>query len=279
MSDSLGTQLRKARLKRGYSLEEVESATNIRAARLADLEKGSYKYFPSKAYVRGFLITYSKFLDVDISRYLKEGDIAADPSFNAGDYQYLQGKPVTKYRIARHVEKMTWRKLLPCFVLVTFGLISFFIWYSVVSFQRLGSLERLAKIQNGGLPPQTPQAVPVHNNRKLPTTEAELVEREADQEFVSRLNETPSSSVRLTNWSIINEHALDDIGSTPEPGTLALQKSPPFTFGFTAEEASDEQVQKKEDFLAAIALPAEPVTPPPPATDVSTRSTVPIRQN
>ncbi len=65
MSESVGEQLRKARLKQGLTIEEAAEATHIRSHYLQALETDDYKSMPSVAQGRGFLRLYANFLDLD----------------------------------------------------------------------------------------------------------------------------------------------------------------------------------------------------------------------
>ncbi len=64
-SNSLGDALAKARRQLGRSISEAESVTRIRAKLLDALEKGDYDVLPNPAYVRGYIISYAKFLELD----------------------------------------------------------------------------------------------------------------------------------------------------------------------------------------------------------------------
>lgn len=65
MAESLGSTLSSARRALGRSLSEAEAATRIRAKMLEALEKGAYDTLPNPAYVRGYIISYAKFLELD----------------------------------------------------------------------------------------------------------------------------------------------------------------------------------------------------------------------
>lgn len=65
MSETLGQILEKARRSAGRSLHEAEADTRIRARLLQALEKGEYETLPSPAYVKGYIISYAKFLGLD----------------------------------------------------------------------------------------------------------------------------------------------------------------------------------------------------------------------
>lgn len=60
-----GEKLRVAREKKAWSLLDAEEATKIRARYLEALEAEKYEIIPGIAYVKGFLQTYAKHLDLN----------------------------------------------------------------------------------------------------------------------------------------------------------------------------------------------------------------------
>ncbi|MDY0088128.1 MAG: DUF4115 domain-containing protein [Coriobacteriia bacterium] len=65
MSESLGRILEKQRHSLGRSLAEAEADTKIRRRLLSALEQGEYEALPSPAYVKGYIISYARFLRLD----------------------------------------------------------------------------------------------------------------------------------------------------------------------------------------------------------------------
>jgi cytoskeleton protein RodZ len=65
VSDTLGHTLEKTRHSLGRSLSEAEADTRIRVRLLEALENGNYEALPSPAYVKGYIISYAKFLGLD----------------------------------------------------------------------------------------------------------------------------------------------------------------------------------------------------------------------
>ncbi|MDD4345688.1 MAG: DUF4115 domain-containing protein [Desulfitobacteriaceae bacterium] len=61
----VGEKLRVAREMKAWSLNDAEEATKIRARYLEALENEQYEIIPGIAYVKGFLQTYAKHLDLD----------------------------------------------------------------------------------------------------------------------------------------------------------------------------------------------------------------------
>ena len=151
MVETAGTKLRRARTQRHLSLEDVARATKIRATQLADLENDDYSNFANLAYARGFLVSYGKYLHLDVRPYL---DAFADAStFGLDDYQYLSAEPLGEYRAPTRVWRKrkpqgSWRQLLALaagFVALTVAVFSFYLY---VNYQRLGgNLGTLAERQ------------------------------------------------------------------------------------------------------------------------------------
>ena len=62
---SLGEFLRHEREKRGFTVEQVASATKISLRLLHSLENDLYQELPAKPFIRGFVIAYCRFLGVN----------------------------------------------------------------------------------------------------------------------------------------------------------------------------------------------------------------------
>ena len=61
----LGDTLRERRGALGISLEQAEESTRIRGKLLAALEAGDYARLPNPGYVRGYVSSYAKYLELD----------------------------------------------------------------------------------------------------------------------------------------------------------------------------------------------------------------------
>lgn len=57
--------LRARRLERGLTLEKVREDTKITVKFILALEEGRYQVFPAQVYLRGFLLTYAKYLGLE----------------------------------------------------------------------------------------------------------------------------------------------------------------------------------------------------------------------
>ena len=89
---ALGRMLRDLRTGQGYSLEEVERATRVRAPFLRGIEEGCYEGLPGMVYARGFVRTYCEYLHAPdlwgrFDRLLHDsGGGALPPSGALGEY-------------------------------------------------------------------------------------------------------------------------------------------------------------------------------------------------
>ena len=150
MVDTAGTKLKRARKLRKLSLEDASRATKIRVSQLAELEADEYSNFANLAYAKSFLLGYARYLHVDMRAYL---DGFADAgTFGLDDYQYLSETPVGIYRAPQRQSQV--RRPKPKrghFVLAAMALgllaITGFFWFVLLSYQRLGDLDKLAARQ------------------------------------------------------------------------------------------------------------------------------------
>jgi len=71
---SLGTYLREEREKKGFTLEQVASATRINLKVLQSLELDRFDDLPAKPFVRGFILSYARFVGIDGKAILLKWD-------------------------------------------------------------------------------------------------------------------------------------------------------------------------------------------------------------
>ncbi|NQU73209.1 MAG: helix-turn-helix domain-containing protein [Candidatus Omnitrophica bacterium] len=72
--ESIGEQLRKARLKKRASIDEVYRETKIHPKILNAMEEDRYDEFLNPTYAKAFLKSYCRYLDVDANKILDGGD-------------------------------------------------------------------------------------------------------------------------------------------------------------------------------------------------------------
>ncbi len=71
MSESVGIRLKKVRLQKGISLEEVQRKTKIHLAIIKAIEEDNFLHL-SPIYIKGFLKIYCQFLKVDPKEYIPD---------------------------------------------------------------------------------------------------------------------------------------------------------------------------------------------------------------
>lgn len=84
--DAFGPNLRRIRIQRGVSLEQIALATKVSAALWAGLERNDLSRWPTGIYARGFVREYARAVGVDVEttvdqfcRVFPQGDRRAEP--------------------------------------------------------------------------------------------------------------------------------------------------------------------------------------------------------
>lgn len=67
---TVGEILKKKRIEKNLSLEQVEKATKIRVKFLEAIEEDNYKTLPPSTFIKGFIRNYGTFLGLDAERLL-----------------------------------------------------------------------------------------------------------------------------------------------------------------------------------------------------------------
>lgn len=67
----LGQLLKKSRLEKGLTLDDVQEATKIRKRYLEAIEEGDYKVLPGSFYVRAFIKTYAETVSLNPDEFLQ----------------------------------------------------------------------------------------------------------------------------------------------------------------------------------------------------------------
>lgn len=107
MVETVGTRLRKARLQRGWEIDQVAEMTKIRPERVLNLEADDYSEFPSLVYARSFLSKYANLLGIDVRSELD--NLRASQSISLVDYQYLRSMPLKHAPAPRPIEPRAFR--------------------------------------------------------------------------------------------------------------------------------------------------------------------------
>jgi flagellar biosynthesis protein FlhG len=75
-----GPMLRRARMRRGFDIDQISEITKVSPLNLRNLEEEKYEELPATVYVRGFLTAYARTIGIDptrvVSSYIARVDSA-----------------------------------------------------------------------------------------------------------------------------------------------------------------------------------------------------------
>jgi cytoskeletal protein RodZ len=137
VAESAGKRLCQARLKKGLTIDEAAHETRMRPDKIVALENDDYSRFASNAYAKGFLLIYSRFLEVDVSDQIRALEEPATVSIR--EYQYLENAPevpTTRIRVGRTPGARP-PSVIPLLVLIALFLLAGFGFYIFLYAQRL----------------------------------------------------------------------------------------------------------------------------------------------
>ena len=134
---SVGQQLKDARVAQGKSLEDVGAELKIRADHVSALEVGDFSKFDAPIFIRGFVRTYCRFLKLDHNALIVQlnqelggtESLASDPA--------LPGKKGFVDGFTLFLSRLNWSIWLPLIVFIS---IAGTVWF-VVNIKQAQSLE------------------------------------------------------------------------------------------------------------------------------------------
>jgi cytoskeletal protein RodZ len=165
MSD-LGIILRKTRLEKKISLDDLQEVTKIRKRYLEAIEEGNYKVLPGSFYVRAFIKSYAEAVGLDPTEVLN--------MYQTTNPSPTVEKPVVetirKNRTSvRNTEKMSrWASsvMFVCFILLIFGIVYY---YTYKNYKGTPAGEKPSQTQS---PRITDSTSPAAGNNPSPSTNA-----------------------------------------------------------------------------------------------------------
>ena len=104
---SVGEKLKRARLEKGLSLDEVYKNTRVHSRVLEALEEDRAHNFLSLIYIKGFLKTYARYLGLDSEQLLKEyidsQKIEPSPVEVVKELEHKKSRPINLFFVFRVV--------------------------------------------------------------------------------------------------------------------------------------------------------------------------------
>lgn len=196
MSD-LGQVLKKARLEKKISLDDLQETTKIRKAYLEAIEEGNYKKLPGTFYVRAFIKSYAEAIGLDPNEVLQ----LYQNVIPASEPEPVE--PIRTTRTSRNSERIgRWAStaLVITFVVLIVGIIYYYVNqnYSGAADANSSEPPRITDKSDPapsdpnadggalaeGSPPQTVQEQPP----AAPTTEVKLVRSERGTDYYTVTN-------------------------------------------------------------------------------------------
>jgi transcriptional regulator with XRE-family HTH domain len=84
--EAFGPNLRRIRIQRGVTIDQIVAETKVNAALWAGLERNDFSRWPAGIYARGFIRDYARAIGVDVEstvdafcRFFPQGDRRAEP--------------------------------------------------------------------------------------------------------------------------------------------------------------------------------------------------------
>lgn len=189
-SQSLGAWLREQRAKKKISLEEIAAVTKIHITQLKNIEEDKKQDLPAPAFVRGFLVSYARHLNLDVNevlqRYKKSwGHVSSleEPTSLLHNSPYVGGLPTAaapttpamrpKHAATKDLEQKGQFFLTPKVLFTGVGIFIFLILISVLIAigKRSKSAEApvvVSPTEQVATPPAppTPEVIPARNAAK-----------------------------------------------------------------------------------------------------------------
>ena len=128
---TLGEKMKKLRGDLRLSLPEVSKATKIQVKYLEYLESGEYQKLPADVYVRGFLRSYARYLNIDEQAFIRQYDRERNIQQNLGHEQPKDQK-ATDFSTSSLV--ITPRTLVMLFIVLSVGGAFFYLYREFRSF-------------------------------------------------------------------------------------------------------------------------------------------------
>lgn len=216
---TLGEYLRSEREKKGITVEQVASATKISVRILHFIEADDYTDLPAKPFVRGFVISYSRFIGLEpnevltrFSDFIEEGS-SKRPTKDSGHSGYAFEKKDTEGS----------RAYLWAFmgIFVVLGGIIIFILKPALRHRRTSHVDQLRASQEQKVEPEKVQevaAAPVKSEKeKVAQKPKEEPKKEAEPEPVEKESEP----------KIAEKEEVEEDTTLPQPQNQAVKSAEP----------------------------------------------------
>lgn len=222
----IGTALREARERKGWTLNDVEGRIKVAQPMLAALESGDKNCFPHPVYAKGFIRSYAALLDLDVAElcadFSREYPVPTDTEYPEEDMPHITVK-------IHRTDHPSWLRLVLLAVVVLGAGAA--LWYGYTIFGRTKSLHLVEDVVSE----QTNGSASSHDalhGAKQPGEETD------NASALTQMAEVQASNEETANASAPAEHSEavqapaqapvhEDAGAAPgRPSDAALADSP-----------------------------------------------------
>lgn len=236
--NSLGALLKNTRLKHKLKLRHIEEYTNIRRSYIVAIENNQWDQLPDLTYAKNFVLTYAKFLELDLNKIENRFNIEIKYCLPVTDNQPLNNLP-QKPKII-----ITPRFLTVGLALFFIAIIGIYTYYQIDYFLQTPKLN----IQE----PTDYTEVSVNKVNITGQTDPENIIYINNQPLTTDKNGNFSTPIQLQNgYNIIKVTAKNKIGKTITSTKIVVarleesQTTKPFTLSISAKD-SDIWVRLKD---------------------------------
>ena len=124
---TVGEQLASAREAKKWVLDDVARLTKLRSDQVLALEEGRYHVFSAPVYVRGFVKSYAKLVNIDPAPLLEElnGELNKDKKFQQAESLTGPQRGLIEW-CAYALSRVPWKIVVP--LVAVLMLVAVFVW-------------------------------------------------------------------------------------------------------------------------------------------------------
>jgi len=173
----LGQLLKKARIERGLTLDDIQETTKIRKRYLELIEEGNYKPLPGNFYVRAFIKSYAEAVGLDPNETLRLYSNEIPP--NEAD-AHVETIPPPRRATSKRNDK--WSQVLTSAMLITFALLIVGLIYYFAKENYDGNNNQIMQNELSPMTTSMATATPTDGVTPTPTMKAEEPTPQAEPE-------------------------------------------------------------------------------------------------
>lgn len=170
----IGELLKRTRIEKGMTLQEIANITKISVRYLDGIEKGDWSLMPGPFYVKGFVRSYAKVLEIDVSPLLAELNRGEEDKLTTSPVMATTSRPVRAYRFGKLFSTSL--------VMILIAVIFFAIFYYVSNSEPddIPPPSDGEQVEQGNQDPVIPDLEPLPEKEVTPEDEVQAPETETE---------------------------------------------------------------------------------------------------